>query len=127
MPRWKGHSAPVLQGKAKNQSVDYQMNEYLGSGLVLCAKLLQPSTGRTADFPQSSQGGLTSRKTGHGLRPPMKALGRHQPVAVDAVVGEVVDVDRLVDADADLDHGLVVGGDIDQQDLLFARGVLRFR
>lgn len=79
------------------------------------------------DFPQSSQGGLTSRKTGHGLCLAMKPLGRDQPAAVDAVVGELVDVDRLVDADADLDHGLVVGGEIDEQDLLFARGVLRFR
>lgn len=50
----------------------------------------------------------------------MQPLGRDQPVAVNAVVGEVVDVDRLVDADADLTYGLVVGGEIDQQDLLFA-------
>src|SRR5229473_951522 len=55
----------------------------------------------------------------------MEGLGRDQPVAVDAVVAEVIDVKDRVDPDAHFHQRLVVGSDIHQKNLLVARRVLR--
>ena len=55
----------------------------------------------------------------------MEGLGRDQPVAVDAVIAEVVDVQDRVDPDAHLDQRLVAGSDVHQKNLFVARRVLR--
>src|SRR5258707_204060 len=57
----------------------------------------------------------------------MEGLGGDQPVAVDAMVAEVVDIDDRVDPDAHLDQRLAVGRDVDQENLFLARRVLRRR
>src|SRR5262249_14487557 len=55
----------------------------------------------------------------------MEALGGDQTLAVDAVPREIIDVDRVVDAQAQLGDRLGVGSEIHQQDLIGARRALR--
>src|SRR5713101_8520786 len=55
----------------------------------------------------------------------MEGLGRDQPVAVDAVVTEVVNVKDRVDPNAHFHQRLVTGSDIHQKNLFMARRVLR--
>ena len=57
----------------------------------------------------------------------VEGLGCDQPVAIDAVVAEIVDVKDGVDPDAHFHQCLAVGSDIHQKNLLMARSVLRLR
>src|SRR5262245_47931127 len=54
----------------------------------------------------------------------MKGLGRNQPLAVRAMIAEMVDVHGSVDADAHLDQGLLRRGKVHHEDLLLPWGKL---